>query len=99
MEMEYYSYPALNDVYLYGDIDLSVWKRVFEAIETVVMQMQSHRYQPADPAQLPDAMRTMYEHKTKVRLQPIIDDPRFEGFCGESVMINGEECMGISQCL
>ena len=99
MEMEYYSYPALNDVYLFGNLDLSAWKRVFEAIETVVLQMHSHRFQPANAQELPDAMRAMYEQKTAARLKPIIEDPRFERFCGESVTINGEPCMGISQSL
>jgi len=99
MEMEYYSYPALNDVYLYGNLDLSAWKRVFEAIETVVLQMHSHRYQPANPGELADSMRSMYEQKTRSRLQPILDDPRFERFCADTIVINGESCMGIGRCL
>lgn len=99
MEMEYYSYPALNDVYLYGNLDLSVWMRVFQAIGNVVTQMQSHRYQPPQAGQLPQAMRTMYEDKTRLRLKPVLEDPRFARFCGDWVTINGRLCMGIAQCL
>jgi hypothetical protein len=99
MEMEYYSYPALNDLYLYGNLDLSVWKRVFQAIANVVQQMHSHRFQPTDRGQLGRAMRSMYEEKTRLRLKPVIDDPRFAGFCADEVIVNGEPCMGIGQCL
>jgi hypothetical protein len=99
MEMEYYSYPALNDVYLYGDLDLSVWTRVFQAIETVVLQMHSHRFQPAAADQLKRSMRAMYEDKTRARLKPIMEDPRFHYFHGQTVTINGETCVGLAQCL
>jgi hypothetical protein len=99
MEMEYYSYPALNDVYLYGDLDLSVWVRVFQAIEAVLLQMHSHRFQPADPGQLKQSMRTMYETKTRSRLKPILNDAAFARFCGDTLRVNGETVMGLKQCL
>ncbi len=99
IEMEYYSYPALNDVYLYGDLDLSVWVRVFQAIETVLLQMHSHRFQPADPAQLRTGMQTMYEVKTRSRLEPVLNDPRFRRFCGDTVEINGQPLSGLPGCL
>jgi aminoglycoside phosphotransferase len=99
VEMEYYSYPALNDIYLYGNLDLSVWRRVFEAIGNVVRQMHSHRYQPVDAGHLEHSMRAMYEDKTRDRLKPILEDPRFAGFCQDWVTINGERLMGVRQCL
>lgn len=99
MEMEYYSYPALNDVYLYGNLDLSVWKRVFQAIGNVVRQMHSHRFQPVDEGQLARRMRTMYEEKTRARLEPVLEDPRFARFCSDWVTINGETYMGVGRCL
>jgi hypothetical protein len=99
MEMEYYSYPALNDIYLYGNLDLSVWRRVFEAIGNVVHQMHSHRFQPTHSGQLEKAMRVMYENKTRSRLKPILEDRRFARFCDEYVYINGQRCMGVVQCL
>jgi hypothetical protein len=99
MEMEYYSYPALNDVYLYGSLDPGVWKRVFLAIGNVLRQMHSHRFQPDEEGQLARCMRTMYEEKTAARLKPILDDPRFARFCEPWVNINGVPHMGIRQCL
>ncbi|MCU1326094.1 MAG: Nucleoside-diphosphate-sugar pyrophosphorylase family protein [Bryobacterales bacterium] len=99
MEMEYYSYPALNDVYLYGSLDPGIWKRVFQAIGNVLRQMHSHRFQPDEPGQLARCMKTMYEEKTAARLQPILDDPRFARFSEHWVNINGETHMGVRQCL
>lgn len=99
MEMEYYSYPALNDVYLYGDLDLSVWVRVFQAIETVLFQMHSHRFQPNSPDSLKQSMRMMYETKTRSRLKPILENPAFAGFHGKAVTVNGQTVVGLSECL
>ncbi|HXJ43670.1 MAG TPA: phosphotransferase [Bryobacteraceae bacterium] len=99
MEMEYYSYPALNDVYLYGSLDPGVWKRVFQAIGNVLRQMHSHRFQPDEAGQLARCMRSMYEDKTRARLQPILEDGRFSRFSEPWVTINGETYMGVRQCL
>lgn len=99
MEMEYYSYPALNDVYLYGNVDPGVWKRVFQAIGNVVRQMHSHRYQPEGADELARCMRSMYEDKTRARLKPVLEDERFARFSADTVNINGEPNMGIRRCL
>lgn len=99
IEMEYYSYPALNDMYLYGDLDLSVWVRVFQAIETVLMQMHSHRFHPSDPEQLRAAMSAMYESKTRSRLEQILGNPSFARFCKETVTVNGRPVPGLIRCL
>lgn len=99
MEMEYYSYPALNDLYLYGDLDLSVWVRVFQAIETVLCQMHQHRFQPAERDRLQRSMRVMYEEKTSSRLQSILDNPAFARFCADEIEVNGRQSMGLTACL
>jgi hypothetical protein len=99
MEMEYYSYPALNDVYLYGDLDLSVWVRVFQAIETVLTQMHSHRFHPSDPGQLISAMGTMYEAKTRSRLEQVLPDASYARFCEDTVTVNGHPVPGLIRCL
>ncbi len=99
IEMEYYSYPALNDVYLYGSLDPGVWKRVFQAVGNLLRQMHSHRFQPQEHDHLTRRMRLMYEDKTKARLAPILEDKRFAAFCEPRVSINGQTHMGVRQCL
>jgi hypothetical protein len=99
IEMEYYGYPALNDVYLFGNLDTGAWERVFCAIEHVVEQMQRFHYQPAEVSSLVDAMRSMYVDKTRARLEPISKDQRFARFWADEVVINGQPCMGLGACL
>ena len=99
IEMEYYSYPALNDVYLYGSLDGGVWKRVFQAVGGLLKQMHSHRFQPQERDHLVRRMRSMYEDKTRTRLLPVTEDARFAAFCEPWVSINGQTYMGIPQCL
>jgi len=97
-EMEYYGYPALNDVYLYGEWDLGVWSQVLSAIGRALDGM-AHYPMDANPAVLRAAMRDMYESKTAERLQPVLQDPRFSPFCAPEIELNGRRCLGLPRCL
>jgi hypothetical protein len=97
--MEYYGYPALNDVYLFGNLDIGAWERVLGAIEHVVEQMQRHQYSPVEKGELTAAMRAMYIDKTRSRLETIGLDERFERFWVDGLCINGETCIGLEKCL
>lgn len=97
-EMEYYGYPALNDVYLYGDWDLGVWNQVLAAIWRAIEGMAQYNMD-ANPAVLRAAMRDMYETKTAERLRPILEDPRFALFSKPGLEINGRRCLTLPECL
>ena len=103
VELEFYGYPALADLYLYGDHDLGVWQHALGAIGNVLDEMQAHQHQaqhrPTDRGGLVAAMAEMYERKTQERLAPILDDPRFEPFLQDTVVINGAECLGLHAVL
>jgi hypothetical protein len=99
VEMEFYGYPALNDLYLFGNLDTSTWRRVLQGIEHAMDQMQEHRYQPKNASQLTSAMEEMYLLKTASRLEPILNDSRFARFCDRELVINGKSCIGLRECI
>jgi hypothetical protein len=97
-EMEFYGYPALNDVYLHGEWDPGVWAQVLRAIGRAVDGMCAHKLTLA-AGERREALRSMYESKTRERLEPILDDPRFAALTGDAVVINGRRCPGLRRCL
>lgn len=98
VEMEFYGYPALNDAYLIGQWDIGVWRRVLAALSSLVKEMQSHRYQPVDPAALTEAATSMYVTKTLDRLAELrAKRPDWLApYLGETVRVNGRTVRGVA---
>ncbi len=95
VEMEFYGYPTLNDAHLVGHWDAGLWRQVMDAVGGLLDQLAAHD----DPAVTPEravlAQRQMYETKTLQRLQSVLVDPAFAPFCAETVVINGQRCLGL----
>lgn len=97
VEMEFYGYPALNDLYLYGNLDLGAWMRILHSIDQVIRDMISYSYVPENDELLVDTMKQMYEIKTVNRLKSILDDERFQYFRSNSLRINHKKILGLDQ--
>jgi len=95
LEMEFYGYPSLNDMYLFGGHDPGVWVQVLTALGDALDSMAAHRLVPSDPAVLKSAMREMYEVKTFARLDPLADDPWLSPFFASQLRINGQMVPGL----
>jgi hypothetical protein len=98
VEMEFYGYPALNDVYLHGRWDPGVWGQVFDAIGRAIDGMRQYRLSAGQAAQH-EALLSMYQGKTIERLESILLDPRFQVLTRDSVLINARKCRGLRRCL
>ncbi|MBX2860467.1 MAG: aminoglycoside phosphotransferase family protein [Vampirovibrio sp.] len=99
VEMEFYGYPPLNDVYMFGDCDAGVWRQIFQSIDCLIEEMGQYKLQPHEPRKLTDAMHEMYIQKTVKRLDGIVADPDFVFFTQKNVLINGQTCMGLKEVL
>jgi hypothetical protein len=98
VEMEFYGYPALNDVYLHGNWDPGVWSQALSAIGRAIDGMSEYRIQP-ESGRVKAALHDMYETKTIERVQPLLSEPRFAPLSGNTVRINGRDCFGLRSCL
>jgi len=99
VEMEFYGYPVLSDVYLHGCWDPGVWLEVFQRLNRVTARMSAVACGPeagGDPVQ---AMRHMYEEKTRERLNEVIGAPHLARFVGRRVSVNGVPCPGVAAAL
>jgi len=95
IEMEFYGYPVLNDMYLFGDHDPGVWVQVFQAIGQALDAMAAHRLVPPDPAPLAEALAEMYVDKTLERLSRLAGDPWLDPFFTEALRVNGRLVPGL----
>lgn len=99
VEMEFYGYPPLNDMYLFGDYDPDVWVQVLSAVGDALDAMGRYRVTPEHQSSLVDASRAMYEHKTRDRLEQLRPNPRFGRFFHRELRINGRTVLGIDAVL
>jgi hypothetical protein len=99
VEIEFYAYPTLNDIYLYGEWDLGVWSQVLSSIGHALDGMTACVQPGGTEESRRQAMEAMYVAKTRTRVEPLLSDPRFEFLMNDSVTINGRSCMGFRRAL
>jgi hypothetical protein len=95
IELEFYGYPTLNDLFLHGDVSAGVWDQILEALAHVLEAFAAYRLVPSESDALRDAMREMYSVKTRDRLAQLGADAAFEPFLQEQVRINGLTVAGL----
>lgn len=71
VELEYYGYPTLSEVYLFENVDPGVWQRVFAHLEEIVRTRFGKHARPV-PA---GAVHEMYVGKTRRRLETMRATP------------------------
>lgn len=98
VEMEFYGYPTLNDMYLFGDHDPGFWAQVFDAVAQALDAMATFQVLPSQE-EATSALRDMYEIKTRTRLNSLAGQAALAPFFQDSVRINGKTCPGIPRVL
>jgi dTDP-glucose pyrophosphorylase len=92
LEQEYYGYPNLAELYLYGNLDLDIWKTALRNLLKVHDQLRSF----AGPLSSEDA-RKMYGEKTRTRLEAWQqENPLFHQITSlETIEWNGETWLNL----
>ncbi len=101
VEMEYYAYHTLHELFMYGDLNEQQWADIFERIRFVCNDFR--RYSVADTG-LQAALAEMYLTKTLQRLKRLRAESRFLPFFENPIIVNGktyrsldEICVGLTQ--
>jgi len=83
---EFYGYPNLAELYVFGDLDLSVWKNALQQL------MEVHLRFRAVPGDLhPNDLEAMYRDKTFSRLELLKSEPFWKVLLSvETIEVNGE---------
>lgn len=87
LEMEFYSYPSLDEAYVSARFDFDAWEKLFDKLFGLIRIAAKYRVTETD---LGSDLREMYEHKTVSRLTQFSE----EGLQGK-VTINGREVDGM----
>ncbi|MEO1772042.1 aminoglycoside phosphotransferase family protein [Candidatus Enterococcus ferrettii] len=86
VEMEYYPYETLHNLYIYGNLEISDWEKIMDKLLFVRQEMKLHsENKQLDPQDLKD----IYYQKTVARVERLMEDPAFEVFYENAPTING----------
>ena len=97
IEMEFYGYPLLNDLYLYGYLDVGAWIRIFKSVEQTFADMAAVPLTDTDQAACDDACKEMYETKTLQRMNTYMHSREFEWSHREDLQINGSKSIPLPE--
>jgi hypothetical protein len=99
IEMEFYGYPPLSEVYLYARLDRTEWRAIFRVVEQVLADMARHA-PPVDEAdRVVAALRTMYLDKTVERLGRLRPGDLPRDLAEGPLEVNGRPCLSLKSCL
>ncbi len=100
VELEFYGYLPLSDMYLFGDLDPGTWSLVFDAVGQALEAMSHFRFEPgeSDPSVV-SALTEMYLAKTAERLSLATIPQHLAPFWAETVHIDGVPCLGVEALL
>lgn len=86
IEMEFYSYPTLLELNLYGNLDHNDWKRIFSKLHFVLDDFKKFSVRNN---QIISAIYEMYYKKTIERLKKLRENNNFITFFEKNIEVNG----------
>lgn len=94
VKMEYYSYPTLHHMYLYGNYSINKWEQIFEHL--LEIQKEFSKYKLEDSKEkIKEALNKIYLEKTIQRLLELKKDINFSKYIENDYKINAKECMSL----
>lgn len=88
--MEYYSYPTLHHLYLYGNHGIDKWKQIFKKLFYVHEEMKKYSLK-LKKEEIEKALNNMYLNKTIERWEKLKKDENFLRYFKEEFCINGRK--------
>lgn len=84
LEMEYYGYPTLSQLYLYGNLSISQWSKIFKKLISILSEFKlfSKTVEGGE-------FKSFYLNKTVDRLDLLRSDGYFDDFFNNEITING----------
>ncbi|MFI3163963.1 MAG: capsular biosynthesis protein [Bacillota bacterium] len=96
VEMEYYAYHTIHEMFLYGDLSYQQWIDIFDRIKFVCNDFK--RYSVSD-TKIKSSLEEMYLTKTIQRFEKLKKDVRFSNLFIKSIIINNVEYKSLSKII
>lgn len=93
VEMEFYSYPTLLELSLYGDLPKKKWRTIFERILFVLNDFAEYRIKSK---QIKPSLYAMYCTKTVERIEALRNNPSLASFFEGEIVVNGKKYRNLS---
>ena len=88
LNMEYYAYTTVHELYLYGDLEYSAWNDIFKRILFVLNDFK--RYTVIGN-HIVESLKDIYLNKTLDRLSLLGKNDRFKVFFENPITVNGNK--------
>lgn len=89
VELEYYGYPTLAELYVTAGHGLEIWWPVIKSIESILNQMRSHKA-TINARERRKVLAEMYIEKTQARIRDLNDHPVLGTLSNKPLTVNGE---------
>ena len=90
IKMEYYSYPTLHHIYLYGNYNLKKWDEIFNKLLFVQKEFQKYNLK-LNHQEIKKTLKKIYFEKTINRLKLLKQDYEFKHFFENCIYINDKK--------
>lgn len=98
VSMEYYGYNTLHEIFVFGDISTSQWRKYFEKILFAIKDMGKYRVK-CEPENIRSSLEAMYISKTVERLGSLRDDSHFSAFFCQDIQVNDLFFPNLERCI
>ncbi|MBN2715396.1 MAG: aminoglycoside phosphotransferase family protein [Deltaproteobacteria bacterium] len=99
LDMDFYSYLSLQDIWLYSRFDMATWENIFSSVFENLKDMSRFTVLEDGKGSVKKALVEMYSQKTLNRMRQYVDEPQFSKFLRSTIQINGEVYPGIRETM
>lgn len=99
ISMEYYGYPTLHELFVYGKLSPLKWNKIFEKIDFIVSDMRSYTGIQYSQDKVHKYTYDMYITKPIERLQRLKNNDNFIDFFTGDVTLNGYSLPSLNECI
>lgn len=95
IKMEYYGYPVLSDIYLFGSWNPGLWSCFFKDLKFILADMNNFKISD-NKGKIKKSLKEMYVNKTILRLKEIEESDLYKKFMKNKLKINNLSCLSIT---
>ncbi len=99
IDLEFYGYPPLSEVFLFSRLDLAEWRAIFGRLGLVLEDMARYQTGPGDRERIRPSLRSMYLDKTLERLQEVMGLQVDPAILNGPLEVNGKLCVPLRDLL
>lgn len=96
VSMEYYSYPTLHHLYLYGNHGIEKWSLIFDKLFYIQREMNKYVLK-LEGKKIKKALNKIYISKTFERLEQLERNSNFSKYFSNEFYINGKRIKEVNQ--